>query len=53
MINDYILMDFLGKGEFGLVRLCMKKSDEKEEKYAVKIFKKSILKRKREFYINK
>ena len=51
MINDYILLDFLGQGAFGKVKLAAKKNNN-EKKYAMKIFKKSSLKRKREFYID-
>jgi len=30
MINDYAIMDVLGKGAYGVVKLCIKKSEEKE-----------------------
>ena len=45
MINNYIITDFLGKGAFGKVKLGIKMVGDREEKYALKIFKKSQLKR--------
>ena len=50
MINNYVLISNLGQGAFGKVTLAIKKTDEKEEKFAIKILKKSFLKRKREYY---
>lgn len=49
MINDYIIVDHLGQGGFGTVKLAIKN----ENKYALKIFKKSHLKRKREYIKDK
>ena len=45
MLNEYIFLDFLGQGQFGKVKLAQKDG----KKYAIKIFKKSKLKRKKEF----
>lgn len=50
MINDYIIQDFLGEGAFAKVKLVIKKQGDKEKKYAMKIFIKSKLKKKREFF---
>ncbi|EGR32237.1 protein kinase domain protein, partial [Ichthyophthirius multifiliis] len=51
MINNYILIGNLGQGAYGKVALAVKKINENEEqKFAIKIFKKSFLKKKREYY---
>ena len=47
-MNEYKLIKNLGSGAFGKVKLGVKKILDIEEFYAVKIFKKSILKRRRE-----
>eukprot|EP00742_Colponemidia_sp_Colp-10_P002254 GILJ01002408.1.p1 GENE.GILJ01002408.1~~GILJ01002408.1.p1 ORF type:complete len:443 (-),score=66.46 GILJ01002408.1:154-1440(-) len=46
-INEYTLVKDLGEGAFGKVKLCVHKDTQVQ--YAVKIFKKSVLRRKREF----
>lgn len=43
-------METLGKGSYGKVKLALHSSEDKNKKYAVKILKKSFLKRKREYY---
>lgn len=43
MINNYKIMEFLGEGSYGKVKLCVKKMLDLEKKYAMKIFKKSKL----------
>ena len=43
MINNYKILDSLGEGSFGKVKLCVKKMLDLEKKYAMKIFKKSKL----------
>lgn len=48
MLNDYVFDDFLGQGAFGKVKLAHKKGHP-EQRYAIKILKKSKLKRQREF----
>jgi len=50
MINNYVFMETLGKGSYGKVKLALHSSEDKNKKYAVKILKKSFLKRKREYY---
>ncbi|CAD8176208.1 unnamed protein product [Paramecium octaurelia] len=47
MINDYIFDEFLGEGAFGKVKLAFKRSSG--QKYAIKIMRKSKLKRQREY----
>ena len=47
MINEYCFVKKLGEGSYGKVKLAKKK--DTEDKYAIKILKKSVLKRKREF----
>ncbi|CAD8162670.1 unnamed protein product [Paramecium octaurelia] len=48
MLNDYVFDEFLGQGAFGKVKLAHKKGDP-TQKFAIKILKKSKLKRQREF----
>ena len=47
MINEYCFVKKLGEGSYGKVKLAKKK--DTEDKFAIKILKKSVLKRKREF----
>lgn len=47
MINEYCFEKKLGEGAYGKVKLAKKK--DTEDKFAIKILKKSLLKRKREF----
>lgn len=47
-LNDYMLLETLGEGSYGKVRLA----DKNGQKYAVKILNKSKLKKKREFYVD-
>jgi [calcium/calmodulin-dependent protein kinase] kinase len=47
MINEYCFVKKLGEGSYGKVKLAKKK--DTEEKFAIKILKKSMLKKKREF----
>lgn len=47
MVNEYSFEKKLGEGAFGKVKLAKKK--DSDEKFAIKILKKSLLKRKREF----
>ncbi|CAD8088420.1 unnamed protein product [Paramecium primaurelia] len=48
MLNDYVFDEFLGQGAFGKVKLAHKKGDP-TQRFAIKILKKSKLKRQREF----
>ena len=50
MINDYVVTEFLGQGSFGKVKLAIKHNGPNEERYAMKIFKKSQLRRKKEYF---
>lgn len=43
MINNYKILESLGEGSYGKVKLCIKKMLDLEKKYALKIFKKSKL----------
>ena len=43
MINNYKILESLGEGSYGKVKLCVKKLLDLEKKYAMKIFKKSKL----------
>ena len=47
MINEYSFEKKLGEGSYGKVKLAKKK--DTNEKFAIKILKKSLLKKKREF----
>ena len=49
MLNHYELQHVLGVGSYGKVRLALKRRIGGEEKFALKLFKKSILQRKRDF----
>ncbi|CAD8092971.1 unnamed protein product [Paramecium sonneborni] len=48
MLNDYVFDEFLGQGAFGKVKLAHKKG-QPNQRFAIKILKKSKLKRQREF----
>jgi hypothetical protein len=43
LINDYVIVDDLGRGAFGKVKLCMHQVSN--EPYAIKVLKKSFLRR--------
>lgn len=43
-------MKTLGKGAFGKVKLARKDILDRSEKFALKVFKKTALKKKREFF---
>lgn len=45
-INDYTLLQILGEGSYGKVKLCTKGSQQ----FAQKIFNKALLLRKREYF---
>lgn len=46
-INNYFIEDFLGQGAFAKVKLGRKKLMDREKLYAIKIIKKSKLKKMR------
>lgn len=48
MINDYILLDYIGRGSFGKVILVQHKTTEKF--YAIKVFRKSLLRKKKDYF---
>lgn len=50
MINEYQICEKLGEGSYGKVKLVKKKILGLEEKYAVKMFKKNLLKKQIEFH---
>ena len=45
IVNNYILLDALGAGSYGEVRLC--KDRQTDNLYAVKIFSKDMLRKKK------
>lgn len=47
-INDYIMHQLLGKGSYGKVKLCSSSGMQ----YAIKIYSKSLLKRKKDYVKN-
>jgi serine/threonine protein kinase len=49
MINNYVITGYLGKGAFGVVKHAIKHTNGVDESFALKIFKKSQLRRKREY----
>lgn len=50
MINEYQICEKLGEGSYGKVKLVKKKTFGFEQKYAVKMFKKNLLKKRIEFH---
>ncbi|CAK4714803.1 unnamed protein product [Aphanomyces euteiches] len=48
-VNDYSIVKLLGEGAFAKVYLCERVQDYVVKQYAMKVFNKSFLKRKREF----
>ena len=46
-LNQYAIGKKLGVGSFGKVKLCL--SLETEKQFAIKIFKKGVLRKRREF----
>ncbi|KAG9402243.1 hypothetical protein AC1031_006866 [Aphanomyces cochlioides] len=48
-VNDYSVIKLLGEGAFAKVYLCERVQDNVVKQYAMKVFNKSFLKRKREF----
>ena len=49
MINNYAILELLGQGSFGKVKRAIKRVGNVEYQYAIKILKKSHLKRKKEW----
>ena len=50
MINHYTIEKTLGSGSFAKVKLARSSFLGKEQPFAVKIFKKAILRKQKEFY---
>lgn len=46
-VNEYTLMKTVGRGAFSKVKLAIK--NDSSEQFAIKIFKKSFLKKKKEY----
>lgn len=53
MINNYCILDTLGEGSFGKVKMCVKSLMGREKKFAAKVFKKSKLRRKKDMIKDK
>jgi serine/threonine protein kinase len=53
MLNQYKFIKTLGKGSFGKVKLVEREIMGYKEMFAIKIFKKSFLKKRKEFYKDK
>ena len=53
MINNYCILQTLGEGSFGKVKLCVKTLMDREKKFAAKVFQKSKLRRKKEMIRDK
>lgn len=47
MINQYVIVGDIGKGSYAKVKLGFRRVNGKEKFFAIKIFKKSFLRRKR------
>jgi len=48
-VNEYHVLEPIGEGSFASVYLCTRRGDDSGTRYAVKIFEKSRLKRRRAF----
>mmetsp|Transcript_47516 Transcript_47516/g.54705 ORF Transcript_47516/g.54705 Transcript_47516/m.54705 type:complete len:377 (+) Transcript_47516:47-1177(+) len=51
-VNQYTIVRALGEGSYGKVKLCMTSEGDQEEYFGLKIFKKNLLRRKREYISN-
>ena len=49
MINNYVLLENLGRGAFGKVKLATKEINQKVERFAIKVMKKSFLMKQRTY----
>ena len=45
-INQFSVLDELGEGAFGLVKLC--KENETQQKFALKMYSKSVMKKQKD-----
>lgn len=48
-MNNYQIMQTLGQGAFGKVKLAIKKIMDFEKKFAIKVYKKANLRKKKSF----
>ncbi|KDO19899.1 CAMKK protein kinase [Saprolegnia parasitica CBS 223.65] len=48
-VNEYVVHEELGRGAFARVYKCTKLEDDEPKEFAIKVFNKSLLKRKQEF----
>lgn len=53
MVNHYIVLETIGEGSYGKVKLASRRLVGIDQKYALKIFSKSVLKKKIDFYHDK
>ena len=49
-VNQYEFVKEIGKGSFGKVKLAVRRILDKEDYFAIKVFKKRVLRRKKEVY---
>lgn len=53
MINHYLILENIGEGSYAKVKLASRRLIGVEQKYALKIFSKSVLKKKIDFVQDK
>ena len=50
MVNHYLILENIGEGSYAKVKLASRRLIGIEQKYALKIFSKSVLKKKIDFF---
>ena len=50
MVNHYLILENIGEGSYAKVKLASRRLLGVEQKYALKIFSKSVLKKKIDFF---
>ena len=53
MVNHYLILENIGEGSYAKVKLASRRLIGIEQKYALKIFSKTVLKKKIDFFHDK